>query len=84
MLNDVQFRVELKDLVLNADELAELVRFLRGKKFIFRDYVGKGHGYLGEEYNYCFVGHDERNRFEITPMNEALWLYLNTFGKEDK
>jgi hypothetical protein len=84
MLNDeVRFRVELKDLVLTASELADLVQFLRDKKFIFRDYVGSGKGYLGEEYNYKFVGHDERNRCEITPMNDALWLYLNTFGKEE-
>lgn len=83
MSNDeVRFRVELKDLVLTASELADLVQFLRDKKFIFRDYVGSGKGYLGEEYNYKFVGHDERNRCEITPMNDALWLYLNTFGKE--
>lgn len=82
--DDVRFRVELKDLVLTADELADLVQFLRNKKFIYRDYVGQGKGYLGDEYNYVFTTHDDKNRCEITPMNDALWLYLNTFGKETK
>ena len=84
MSNDeVRFRVELKDLVLTADELADLVQFLRNKKFIYREYVGQGKGFGGEEYGYSLVGHDEKSRCEITPMNDAIWLYLNTFGKEE-
>lgn len=82
MLNDVKFQINIKDLVVDAHELAELVRFLRNKKFVYREYKGMGKGYLGDEYAFELVGYDEKTRLEITPMNDALWLYLNTFGKE--
>ena len=85
MLNDeVVFQVSIKDVVLNADELADLTQFLRSKQFMYKDYVGKDKGFCGGEYDYKLVKCDEKSRIEITPVNENVWLYLNTFGKETK
>lgn len=84
MSNDVVFQVDVKNLVLDKDELAGLMSFLRNKKFLYKDYKGKGNGFGGGEYDYSFVKCDEKSRVEIQPMNEAVWLYLNTFGKETK
>ena len=56
--------------------------FLRNKNFLYKDYKGKGNGFAGGEYNYSLVKCDEKARVDIQPMNEAVWLYLNTFGKE--
>ena len=84
MSNDVVFQVDIKSLVLDKDELAGLMSFLRNKKFVNRDYKGAGKGFGGGEYDYSFVRCDEKARVEIQPMNEAVWLYLNTFGKETK
>lgn len=49
-----------------------------------REYKGSGKGFGGEEYDYKLVKCDEHSRMEIKPVNEAVWLYLNTFGKEVK
>ena len=40
MSNDVVFKVDIRDVVVDANDLAELVYFLRNKKFIYKDYVG--------------------------------------------
>lgn len=82
--DDVPFVVSLSNVVLNKDELAELTSFLRSKKFLYRDYKGTGKGFDGGEYDFSFVRCDEKARVEISPINEAVWLYLNTFGKEVK
>jgi hypothetical protein len=83
MLNDdVPFVVSINNAVLNKDELAELMSFLRSKKFLHREYKGKGNGFAGGEYDFHFVKCDERSKVEILPINEAVHLYLNTFGKE--
>lgn len=82
--DDAVFQVDVKDLIVTADQLAELTQFLKNKKFLYRDYRGKGSGFAGSEYEYSLVRCDEKSRIEIKPMNEAIWLYLNTFGKEEK
>lgn len=85
MLNDdVPFVVTMTNAVLNKDELAELVAFLRSKKFLHRDYKGSNKGFAGGDYDFSFVKCDEKNKIEIMPINEPVWLYLNTFGKEEK
>jgi hypothetical protein len=83
MLNeDTPFVISVANVVLNKDELAELVYFLRSKKFLYREYVGKDKGFDGGEYDFSFVKCDEKSRVEISPINDTIWLYLNTFGKE--
>ena len=84
MSNDVVFKVDIRDVVVDANDLAELVYFLRNKKFIYKDYVGSGKGMDGSDYNYQLVKCNDKSRVEITPVDEGLWLYLNTFGKETK
>ena len=81
---DIVFQVDVRDLILDAEGLSALTQFLRDKQFLYRDYRGKGSGYAGTEYEYSLVKCDEKARMEIKPVNEALWLYLNTFGKETK
>jgi hypothetical protein len=82
--DDVPFLISVSNVVLNKDELAELMSFLRSKQFLYRDYQGTGKGFAGGEYDFSFVKCDEKSRVEISPVNEALWLYLKTFGKETK
>jgi hypothetical protein len=82
MLNDVKFQISIKDIVLDANELADLTKFLRTKQFMYKDYVGKGSGFAGTEYDYKLIKCDEKSRVEIHPVNETIWLYLNTVGKE--
>jgi hypothetical protein len=82
MSNDVKFQISIKDIVLDANELADLTKFLRTKQFMYREYVGKSSGFAGSEYEYMLVKCDEKSRVEIQPVNETIWLYLNTFGKE--
>lgn len=84
MSNDVAFKVSLDGLVVNKDELAELVAFVRNKSFLHREYAGKDKGFAGGEWDYVLVRCDEKSRMEITPVPENIWLYLNTFGKEEK
>lgn len=85
MLNeDVKFQVNIKDIVLDVNEMAELVAFVRGKQFMYKDYVGKERGFNNTEYDYKLVKCDEKSRIDIQPVNETIWLYLNTFGKDDK
>jgi aerobic-type carbon monoxide dehydrogenase small subunit (CoxS/CutS family) len=84
MSSDVKFQVNIQSVVLDADELAELVFFLRSKKFMHKEYVGKDKGFAGGEYDYKLVKCDEKARVDIQPVNEKIWLYLNTFGKEEK
>jgi hypothetical protein len=85
MLNDdVPFLISVSNVVLDKDELAELMSFLRSKKFLYRDYKGTGKGFDGGEYDFSFVRCDEKSRVEIMPINESIYLYLNTFGKETK
>ena len=82
MSNDVRFTVRISDLIVDAEQLSELVAFLNTKKFLDKDYRGKGHGFGGSEYEYRFVDCDANGRIEIKPIAEHLWLYLNTFGKD--
>jgi hypothetical protein len=82
--DDVPFVISVSNVVLNKDELAELMSFLRNKKFFYREYKGKDKGFDGGEYDFSFVRCDEKSRVEIMPINEPIWLYLNTFGKETK
>jgi hypothetical protein len=83
MLNDdVPFVVNVNNIVLNKDELAELVSFLRSKKFLHKDYKGGNKGFAGGDYDFSFVKCDEKNKVEIAPINEPVYLYLTTFGKE--
>jgi hypothetical protein len=79
---DVVFQVDIQSVVVTAEELSELTQFLRNKKFMFKDYQGKGNGFAGGEYEFSLVDCGDKNRIEIKPINETLWLYLNTFGKE--
>jgi hypothetical protein len=82
--DDVPFIISVSNVVLDKDELAELMSFLRSKKFLYREFQGSNKGFNGGEYDFSFVKCDEKSRVEISPVNEALWLYLNTFGKETK
>ena len=82
--DDVPFFVSLSNVVLNKDELAELMYFLRSKKFLYREYKGTGKGFDGGEYDFSLVKCDEKSRVEISPVNDTIWFYLNTFGKETK
>lgn len=77
-------QVDIRDLLLTDSEVGELLEFLHDKKFLYRDYVGKDKGFAGSEYDYSFVKAHEKSRVEMRPMDEAIWLYLNTFGKEVK
>jgi hypothetical protein len=36
---DVVFQVDIQSVVVTAEELSELTRFLRNKKFMFKRYV---------------------------------------------
>jgi hypothetical protein len=82
--DDVVFEVEIKGIVVDADQLADLTQYLRTKKFMAREYKGKGSGFAGGEYDFKLVSCDEKSRVEIKPVPENIWLYLNTFGKEVK
>ena len=85
MSNDiVVFELEIRGLVLNAEELAEVTQLLRSKRFLSRDYKGKGNGFAGGDMDYKLVTCDTGSRIEIKPVPENLWLYVNTFGKETK
>jgi hypothetical protein len=81
--DDVPFVISVSNAVLNKDELAELMSFLRNKKFLHREYKGSNKGFGDGEYDFSFVRCDEKSRVEIAPVNEAVWLYLTTFGKEE-
>lgn len=80
----VVFQVDIKGLVMDASDLQALTHFLRSKKFLYRDYRGTGKGFAGTEYDFRLVSCDEGSRLEIKPVPENIWLYLNTFGKEEK
>jgi hypothetical protein len=82
--NDIPFVVTVTNAVLNKDELAELVAFLRSKNFLHREYKGSDKGFAGGDYDFSFVKCDEKNKVEIMPINEPVYLYLTTFGKETK
>ena len=82
MSNDVRFTVRISDLIVDAEQLSELVEFLNTKKFLDKNYRGKGNGFGGSEYEYGFVDCDANGRIEIKPLPENIWLYLNTFGKD--
>jgi hypothetical protein len=85
MSNDnVPFVISVANVVLDKDELAELMSFLRNKKFLYKEYKGNDKGFAGGEYDYSFVRCDEKSRVEIMPINEPIYLYLTTFGKETK
>lgn len=84
MLNEAKFTVHVKDLIVDAEQLTELIAFLNSKQFLDRDYKGKGNGFAGGEYDYRLVDCDANGRVEIKPIPEKVWLYLNTFGKEVK
>ena len=82
MSNDIKFTVRISDLIVDAEELSEIVAFLNTKKFLDKDYRGKGNGFAGSEYEYKLTNCDANGRIDIKPIPENLWLYLNTFGKE--
>jgi hypothetical protein len=84
MLNsDAPFVVSVTNAVLNKDELAELVSFLRSKQFLHKEYKGSNKGFGGGDYAFSFVKCDEKSKVEIMPINEPVYLYLTTFGKEE-
>lgn len=78
------FTVHIKDLIVDAEQLAEIVSILSNHKFMDKDYRGKGNGFAGSEYDYKLTTCDANGRIDIRPIPEAVWLYLNTFGKEEK
>ena len=84
MSNDTRFTVHIRDLIVDADGLAEIIQILNSKKFLDKDYKGKGQGFAGGEYEYRLTDCDATGRIEIKPIPEKVWLYLNTFGKEEK
>jgi hypothetical protein len=84
MSNEAKFTVQLRDLIVDAEQLTELIAFLNSKQFLDKDYKGRGQGFAGSEYDYKLVDCDANGRVEIKPIPEKVWLYLNTFGKETK
>ncbi len=84
MSSDTRFTVNLRDLVVNAEQLSELVSILNDKQFLEKDYKGKGNGFAGSEYDYKLTDCDATGCITIKPIPEKIWLYLNTFGKEVK
>lgn len=84
MSSDAFFTVDVTDLVVSAEELPALMAVLKHNKFLIRDYEGKGKGFAGGDYTYKYANHTERERIKVRPIDDAVWLYLNTFGKEEK
>lgn len=84
MSSDAFFTVNVRDLVVSAEELPALMGLLKHNKFLHRDYRGKGNGLGGGEYDYRYAKHNEYDQIVIKPIEDAIWLYLNTFGKEVK
>ena len=84
MSNEVRFTVAIKDLIVDAEQLSELMYVLNSRQFLDRDYKGKSNRFDGGEYDYKLVGCDATGRIDIKPIPEKVWLYLNTFGKETK
>ena len=84
MSNEVRFTVAIKDLIVDAEQLSELMYVLNSRRFLSRDYKGKGNGFAGGDMDYKLVTCDTGSRIEIKPVPENLWLYVNTFGKETK
>jgi hypothetical protein len=82
--DDVPFLISVSNVVLNKDELAELMSFFLSKNFLHREYKCSDKGFAGGEYDFSFVKCDEKNKVEIMPINEPVYLYLTTFGKETK
>lgn len=77
------FTVDVSDLVVSAEDLPNLMAVLKHSKYILKDYQGKGKGFAGGEYDYKYVSHTERDKIKVKPMDDAVWLYLETFGKQD-
>jgi len=84
MSNDARFTVNIRDLIVDAEQLTELITLLNSKPFLDKDYKGKSQGFAGGEYDYRLVDCDANGRIEIKPIPEKVWLYLNTFGKGTK
>lgn len=84
MSSDAFFTVDVADLVVSAEELPALMAVLKHNKFLLKEYEGKGKGFAGGDYNYKYITHAERDKIRVKPMEDAVWLYLNTFGKEVK
>ena len=81
---DAMFTVDVSELVVSAEDLPALMAVLKHHKYLYRDYQGKGKGFAGGEYNYSYANHTRGDRIKVKPMDEAVWLYLETFGKEEK
>jgi hypothetical protein len=73
--------IELNGLLVTPEELSSLLEYLNGKEFLCKKYIGGNKGYLGGEYGYLLGG--VSTRVNIRPVDEALYLYLKTFGKQD-
>lgn len=84
MSSNTKFTVHIRDLIVDAEQLSELISMLNSKQFLDKDYKGKGNGFAGSEYDYKLTTCDANGRIEIRAIPESIWLYLNTFGKEEK
>lgn len=84
MSSDAYFTVDVADLVVSAEQLPALMAVLKHNKFLLKEYEGKGKGFAGGDYIYKYVNHTERDKIKVKPIDDAVWLYLNTFGKETK
>lgn len=80
---DAMFTVDVSDLVVSAEDLPKIMAVLKHNKFLLKEYQGKGQGFAGTEYTYKFINHAEREKIKVKPIDDAIWLYLNTFGKEE-
>jgi hypothetical protein len=78
------FTVSVEDLVVSAEDLPALMAILKHNKYLHREYQGKGKGFAGNEYSYSYASHTRGDKIKVKPMDDALWLYLETFGKEEK
>lgn len=78
------FLVDVSDLVVSAEDLPAIMAVLKHQKFLNRKYVGGNNGFAGGDYEYRYVTHAERDSIKIKPIEDSIWLYLNTFGKETK
>lgn len=76
------YQVDIKNLLLDKDELDELIAHVRNKPFMDKQYKGDGKGFAGGTYDYELTECHETGNLEIHVVPENIWLYLNTFGKE--
>jgi hypothetical protein len=83
MENDMSkqmLEVSVRQLYLTTEQLGQLLEVVNGLPTLDKTYKGIGAGMFGTEYNFELgksVG------INISPVPEAVALYLNTFGKEE-